>query len=178
MQDTVRAHIADIEATRDAGLDAANTHAQDLVESHAEIADLTKSIHKLQAKYARMAIEGADGSGGGSGGASDAANKLVQKIRSHSHDDGDGAGDGRPPSLRQALGQAAIHGSVANGEASATSLRGGPVIVPGVVNDASANHGPGGKGHLIPSSSGLVDPGDAARAAANANPTTRATQAS
>ena len=56
MQDTVRAHIADIEATRDAGLDAANTHAQDLVESHAEIADLTKSIHKLQAKYALSLI--------------------------------------------------------------------------------------------------------------------------
>lgn len=210
MQQTVRRHIDDLSAAKAAGALTAEAHAQQLAESNGQIADLSKTIHDLQAKYVRLASSGSQAAasaaaavGGGaspsssslsSSGVQEAARDLVQ----HARDEISEGSKAVEQSLRKALEQAAaassidtrfaaaVAGAALGSGAGAPSLRGsaagaassnGPFIHPDApLNDPLANHGPGGKGHLIPHSTGAVDPGAVSRAAANADPATRAKQ--
>eukprot|EP00750_Incisomonas_marina_P015649 INCI18417.2.p1 GENE.INCI18417.2~~INCI18417.2.p1 ORF type:complete len:634 (-),score=110.27 INCI18417.2:394-2295(-) len=194
MQQTVRRHIDDLSAARAAGALTAESHAQQLAESNGQIADLSQSIHDLQAKYVRLASSSSQAAAAAEGGPSASVQEAAQDLVRHAREELSEGTKAVEQSLRQALEQAAAASSVdkrfaaaAAGAAwgsAAASLRGsaaassnGPFLPPGgAKNDPSHNHGPGGKGHLIPHATGAVDPGAAARAAANADPATRAKQ--
>jgi len=163
MQQTVREHIAKLEAANAANADSDAANAEELLESKGQIAELSKSIHDLQAKYVKLAASNPQ-----AGVAVDAGS-----VKSGSGSQGT---DSRQASRDIAASALAAKSNKKQSAQSNPALRGGPVH-PGSSLDIEDNHGPGGKGHLIPDHiASPTDAGAQARAAANADPAVRKLQ--
>ena len=118
MQNIVRKHIADIENAKATGAHSNEAHEAELAEKHGEIAELSKSIHDLQAKYAKLVVESSkDVNAKANAGAQNAAAKaLAEKAKSALR-----GGDGHGPGGRSDLIPEAAGGAPASPVASKPS---------------------------------------------------------
>jgi hypothetical protein len=232
VQRTVRANIAEIEAAHRAGRNVAVQHADELADSHAQIAELSKTVHDLGAKYVSLAVADAAATSnddiveskireimdkerqrgvdvpedawgaqdrfdarasrrnalndagradGGDAGIADVGDedkieeevlRIMNQERQHGMEPPDDAWGGNDFDDRFDPKASRRKGALRGGGGQP----GGPSVGANTLNDPADNHGPGGKGHLIPHATGAVDPGASARATANADKATRALQ--